>query len=91
MAGQKWTGWVGLGGWADREKVKGELVACAIGFQVTTWAGIVCVVLGIIGDAANMKLGLEPMSWFLLAIVFFLAAIFTRIGWAVCWYLNTSK
>ena len=31
--------------------------------------------IGVIGDALNITLGLESMSWFLLAIVFGLTAI----------------
>ena len=85
MAVSKWTGW------ADREKVKAELVACGRGFQVSVWIFFVFAILGIISDAANITLGLEPTSWFLLAIASILAGIFFRIGWAVSWYLNTYK
>ena len=37
--------------------------------------GLVFAVLGVIGDAVNITLGLEPMSWFLMAIVVGLNAI----------------
>lgn len=77
--------------WTDREKVKGELVACGRGFQISLWMFFVFLLLGIISDATNITLGLEPMSWFLLAIAFILAAVFFRVGWAVSWYLNTNK
>ena len=52
---------------------------------------MVFILLGIIGDAADVNVGLEPLSWFLLGIAFLLAAIFFRIGWAVSWYLKMSK
>ena len=80
-----------LPGWADRERVKAELVPCGRAFQVSLIIFFICILLGIISDAANIVLGLGPMSWFLLAIAFVLAAIFFRIGWAVSWYLNTNK
>ena len=78
-------------GWADREKVKGELVACGRGFQISLWMSTVFLLLGIISDAAKITLGLEPTSWFLLAIASIVAAVFFRLGWAVSWYLNTNK
>jgi hypothetical protein len=77
--------------WANREKCKGELAACGRGFAVSLYIFFGCLLLGIISDAADITLGLEAMSWFLLAIAFVLAAIFFRIGWAVAWYLNINK
>ena len=77
--------------WTDKERVKSELVACGRGFQISLWMSIIFLLLGIISDAANITLGLEPMSWFLLAIAFIVAAVFFRLGWAVSWYLNTNK
>ncbi|MFC2011665.1 hypothetical protein ACFLVU_00905 [Chloroflexota bacterium] len=38
-----------------------------------------------------MTIGLEPMSWFLLAIGFFMAGIPTCLGWAVAVYLKNLK
>ena len=75
----------------DREKAKAELAPCGRAAEICSLIFIPLVLLGIIGDAANITLGLEPMSWFLLAIATILAGIFTRIGWAVSWYLNTNK
>ena len=75
----------------DREKVKGHLRICGRGVQICWAIAPAFAIVGIIGDAANTKLGLEPISWFLLAIATFLAGIIFRIGWAVSWYLNTSK
>ena len=53
--------------------------------------GLIFVILGIIGDATNATLGLEPMSWFLLAIGVFVAGIPPCIGWAVAVYLKAIK
>jgi putative effector of murein hydrolase LrgA (UPF0299 family) len=48
-------------------------------------------VLGVIGDAANVKLGLEPTSWLLLAIVASVLSVSLFIGWAVAWYLRSTE
>ena len=76
---------------ADPEKVKGDLVVCGRAADISWYFLIVFILLGIIGDAADVNVGLEPLSWFLLGIAFLLAAIFFRIGWAVSWYLKMSK
>lgn len=33
-----------------------------------------CLIVGIIGDAANKKLGLEPTNWLIIAVGFLIAA-----------------
>jgi len=76
---------------ADREKVKADLSRCGRAADICWFIIVPFALMGIIGDAANITLGLEPMSWFLLTIATFLAGIFFRIGWAVSWYLNTNK
>ncbi len=76
---------------ADPEKVKGDLIRCGRAAEICVFLIIPFALLGIIGDAANITLGLEPMSWLLLTVATFLAGIFFRIGWAVSWYLNTNK
>ena len=77
--------------WADREKVKADLIICGRAASICWFIAPAFALLGIIGDAANITLGLESMSWFLLTIATFLAIIIFRIGWAVSWYLNTNK
>jgi len=51
----------------------------------------VFAVLGIIGDAANVTLGLEPTSWLLLAIVAFAAGMPFFMGVGMAWYLRTTE
>ena len=53
--------------------------------------GIVFAVLGVIGDAINTTLGLEPISWFLLAIGVFVASIAPCLGWAIAVYLKSIE
>jgi len=59
------------------------------------WWGVVCFVLGIISTiinvTLNITLGLEPMSWFLLAIAFLVASIPNFIGWALAVHLDAIE
>jgi len=59
----------------DREEVKKDIRLCAAMGLIVTFCSLGFAVLGVIGDALNITLGLETMSWFLLAIVFGLTAI----------------
>jgi len=34
---------------------------------VLNWLGLVCLIVGIVGDAINRVLGLEPTNWFIMA------------------------
>ena len=53
--------------------------------------GIIFVVLGIISDAMNNSIGLESISWFLLAISVFVVGIVPCIGWAVAVFLKAKE
>jgi hypothetical protein len=75
----------------DLEKIKagasrgGVLAGCS-------WAlGIVFSVLGVISDAANVKLGLEATSWLLLAIASSVLSVSLWIGWALALYLKSLE
>jgi hypothetical protein len=59
----------------DREDVKAEIRKCDLFGSSCQYACFIFAALGVIGDASNITLGLEPMSWFLLAIVAGLNAI----------------
>ena len=60
--------------WEDREKMKAKLGSERLVGHICWFLAAVFAMLGIIGDAANITLGLEPISWFLLAIATFLAS-----------------
>ncbi len=53
--------------------------------------GFVFAVLGVIGDAMNATIGLEPISWFLLAIAGFAGSIAWYLGWAVALYFDAKE
>ena len=59
----------------NREEVKAEIRACDRFGGICQYACFLFAILGVIGDAVNITLGLESMSWFLLAIVVGLNAI----------------
>jgi len=77
--------------WEDRKQIVAGIGVSGLWGHISFFLGIIFAVLGVIGDAANINLGLEPMSWFLLAIVAFLLALSLFIGWAVAWYLSTTE
>jgi len=53
--------------------------------------GIIFAILGISADAINGILGLESVSWFLLAIAMFAASIPCYLGWAVGVYVDIKE
>jgi hypothetical protein len=59
----------------NREHVMAEIRKCALYGNVCQYLSFIFAALGVIGDALNITLGLEPMSWLLLAIVAGLNAI----------------
>jgi hypothetical protein len=59
----------------NREDVKAEIKRCSTFATICMFFCVIFAILGVIGDALNTTLGLESMSWFLLAIVAVLVAI----------------
>ena len=59
----------------DREEAKKEIRECDRFGVICQYACFIFAALGVIGDTLNITLGLEPMSWFLLAIAAGLNAI----------------
>jgi uncharacterized protein (DUF983 family) len=53
----------------NREHIMYEIKICSMAGRATQYICFLFVALGIIGDAMNTKLGLEPTSWLLLAVV----------------------
>jgi len=71
----------------DREEVKKDIRLCALMGSIVTFCSIGFAVLGVIGDALNITLGLESMSWFLLAIWAGLTAIIPNMRSSVAKHL----
>ena len=77
--------------WEDREKIRASLGENGWWGHILWFLAAIFAILGVIADAVNTTLGLEPISWFLLAIATSLAGIPFFIGWAVSWYLRTTE
>jgi hypothetical protein len=60
----------------NREEVKIEIRKCAMMSSIITFLGLVFALLGIIGDVLDITLGLESISWLLLAVFFGVIAVF---------------
>ncbi len=58
-----------------REDVKAEVRLCSTMGSVFMLLSLLFAIIGIIGDALNATLGLEALSWFLLAIIVGIASI----------------
>jgi hypothetical protein len=63
---------------------------CDAGFVIGI-LGISFAVLGVIGDAMNIALGLEPTTWLLLSIVTCLVAIASWMAWALAVHLDALE
>ena len=75
----------------DREKVRNSIRSSGLWGDVCWFLSVIFTILGIIGDAINATLGLESLSWLVLAVVALLTSVCSYIGWAVAWYLQEKK
>ena len=71
----------------NREHVIAEIRLCARAGGAVTLLGLLFAALGIISDALNITLGLEPMSWFLLTIIALCGTIITTMHIVVAKHL----
>jgi hypothetical protein len=49
--------------------------APALVWKVSCYVALACLIVGIVGDAANKKLGLEPTNWFIIMVGFLILAV----------------
>jgi hypothetical protein len=63
----------------SREEVVAEIRECNRFAAICQWACFLFAVLGVVGDGLNVSLGLEPSSWFLLAVVTGLNALIGHV------------
>jgi uncharacterized protein (DUF983 family) len=63
----------------NREHVIAEIRRCAMASSVSTYLSFLFAAIGIIGEALNTTLVLQPMIWLLLAIFAILHAIVPTI------------
>jgi len=74
-----------------REEIVAAGGAHCDGAFVLWFIGIAFVVLGIVSDAMNITLVLEPISWFLVAIFFALSATVSWIAWVLAVHLEAIE
>jgi len=77
--------------WQSREWIVSSGGRMALSGGACWILGAIFAVLGIIADAMNVTLGLEPSSWFMLSIALFVGGISWYIGWAVAVYLHGKE
>jgi len=77
--------------WKDHKGIinKGGAWTMAGGFCF--FLGIAFAVLGVIGDAIDSTLGLEPISWFLLAIAVLVISAIWYFSWGVAVYVDAIE
>jgi hypothetical protein len=63
----------------NRNHVIAEIRRCAMASSVSSFLSFLFAVIGIIGDASSITLGLTSLSWFLLAIFAAIHAIVPSI------------
>ena len=73
--------------WESRENMKASIRTSGLWGHILWFLGAIFAILGIIGDATNTNLGLEPLSWLMLAAVVVLLGVCMFIGLAISWYL----
>jgi hypothetical protein len=76
--------------WADLETMKGAINSGGASGHFLWFLSIIFAVVGVVSDAANVKLGITATSWLLLAVVASAMSASAFIGWAVSWYLKTA-
>lgn len=59
--------------------------------SITTWLGVVLVIIGIVAEATSSDIGLDSASWFLIAIASLVFSLGCWLGWAVGIYLHTKE
>jgi hypothetical protein len=77
--------------WTGPEFTKQGRGRMGIMGSIATWFGVVCAIIGVIGDATATVIGLYPTSWFLLAIASLLFSLGCWLGWAVGIYLHVKE
>jgi len=77
--------------WTEPEFTKRGRGSMGIMGSISTWLGVIFIILGIVGDARNAIIGLYPTSWFLLAIASLIFGLSCWLGWAVGMYFHAKE
>jgi len=74
-----------------REEIVAAGGAHCDGAFVLWFLGAVFVVFGVVSDAMNITLVLEPISWFLMALFFGLSAAVSWVTWMLAVHLDALE
>jgi len=77
--------------WKDHKLMISKGGVWALVGGVCFFLGIAFAVLGVIGDAIDSTLGLEPISWFLLAIAVLVISAIWYFSWGVAVYVDAIE
>jgi hypothetical protein len=77
--------------WEDRHGGKQGVRQLGLMGHTVFWLGLAFALLGIVADAAGMKLGLSATSWLLLSVAAFACTSTFFVSWGVCWYLTLQE
>ena len=73
--------------WETRTNMKSNIRSAGLWGHILWFLALVFAIIGIISDATNTTIGLEPLSWLVLAAVMALLGICHFIGLAISWSL----
>ena len=75
----------------DREYIMTGLGAHGWTGRISWLLGVIFAIVGVIGEAANINVGLQPMSWYLLSIAAFASSIGNIVAWVGGLYLHAKE
>ena len=75
----------------DREHAMTGARAHGVFGRFSWLLGAIFAIVGVIGEATSINVGLQLMSWYLLSIAAFAAGIFLNIMWAIGLYLLAKE
>ena len=77
--------------WKNRKMILTSASTSMVSAHICWLLGAVFAVVGVIGEAINVTLGLGPISWLLLSIAAFVASIPQLLGWHLAVYLDAIE
>jgi uncharacterized membrane protein YdbT with pleckstrin-like domain len=77
--------------WESKENMAAGIRSSGLWGHIMWFLGAMFAILGIISDALNTAIGLESISWFMLAVVVVLLGLCMFICLGIAWYLADKK
>lgn len=77
--------------WTEPRFTKRNRGTMGIMGSISTWLGVALAIVGVVGDANDAVIGLDSISWFLVAIASLILSLGCWLGWAVGIYLHAKE